>query len=336
MTRNAPTRTNRAPRTARAPRVATISSRPRHLEWPTLLVVVSVIISYLTVTAFHRRLPTVVVIASLAVLSSWHGSVQHEIIHGHISRRRFVRVALGLPTMNLWLPFLSYEQSHLRHHHDEHLTDPTDDPESWYRSAENWASCNRLLRGLLWCNRTLLGRLLLGPALAIVGFVRSEMVAARQPSTGRVTVRAWVSHVPMVVVTVVWLSVCGVTWWHYAAGSVYLGSSVTLFRSFAEHRWMPDGVSKTSMVRTNPIMSLLYLNNNLHLAHHLWAGTPWYRLPAVARELQVDQIAAAGSGAYSSYFDVARRYLFRPFCQPVHPSRAGAISPPLPWSRSRQ
>jgi fatty acid desaturase len=308
-----------------------MTSRRRSLEWPTVLVGVAIAAGYFAVTTWHRRLPTAVFIAALAVLSAWHGSLQHELVHGHLARRRFVRLAIAMPTMNLWLPYLSYEESHLRHHRDDHLTDPTDDPESWYRTAENWDRCHAVLRAVLWCNRTLLGRLLLGPALAIGGYARAEFATLRRPALHRATFRTWSTHVPMVIITVLWLRHCDVIWWQYGLGSIYGGSSITLFRSFAEHRWMPDGQSKTAVVRTNALISLLYLNNNLHLAHHLWAGTPWYRLPSVARELRIDDLAAAGSGSYRSYGEVIRRFLLRPFCQPVHPPGIGTMLVPAPW-----
>jgi fatty acid desaturase len=66
-------------------------------------------------------------------------------------------------------------------------------------------------------------------------------------------------------------------------------------------------------------MSLLYLNNNLHVSHHARPGVPWYQLPAVHERLAADAVAAAGAGLYTSYLDVARRFAVRPFAQPVHP-----------------
>jgi fatty acid desaturase len=301
------------------------------LDWPTVLVAIAIGGGFVGLTANARSIPGPFLVVGLAVLSAWHGSLQHELIHGHMSRQRWVRTVLGLPTVNLWLPFLRYEESHLRHHRDDHLTDPTDDPESWYRTGADWSDASPALRAVWWCNRTLLGRLMLGPTLAVFGFLRSELVSLRDPSCRRSTTIAWAAHVPMTVVTLWWLMRCDVIWWHYLLGAVYGGSSLTLFRSFAEHRWMPDGRSKTAMVHTNAVISLLYLNNNLHLAHHLRVGAPWYRLPGIARELGISEIAAAGSGSYSSYGQVIRQFLLRPFCQPVHPPAVGAMAKPAPW-----
>ena len=55
-------------------------------------------------------------------------------------------------------------------------------------------------------------------------------------------------------------------------------------RSFAEHRFV-DGGTQSAVVRAGPVMSLLFLNNNLHLSHHARPGVPWYQLPALHERL---------------------------------------------------
>ena len=67
-------------------------------------------------------------------------------------------------------------------------------------------------------------------------------------------------------------------------------------------------------------MSLLFLNNNLHVTHHERPGEPWYRLPAMHRALGGDAEASSGAGLYASYVELARRYAFRSFDEPVIPS----------------
>ena len=66
------------------------------------------------------------------------------------------------------------------------------------------------------------------------------------------------------------------------------------------------------MVSAGPVMSLLFLNNNLHHTHHARPGVPWYGLPGRPLALDGDG-APRGAGLYAGYGDVARRYLFRPF-----------------------
>ena len=40
--------------------------------------------------------------------------------------------------LGLFYPFRRFKGLHLTHHNDERLTDPYDDPESYYRSAMDW------------------------------------------------------------------------------------------------------------------------------------------------------------------------------------------------------
>ena len=46
----------------------------------------------------------------------------------------------------------------MRHHVDERLTDPYEDPESWYVGADDWERSGPVPRALLRANATLLGR----------------------------------------------------------------------------------------------------------------------------------------------------------------------------------
>ena len=107
----------------------------------------------------------------------------------------------------------------------------------------------------------------------------------------------------------------------FIAGVAWVGGALTLLRSFAEHRWSPEG-SRSAVVRSGPVMSLLFLNNNLHFTHHERPGEPWYRLPAVHRAIDGDAQASAGAGLYVGYVELARRYAFRSFDQPVCRDRA--------------
>ena len=59
------------------------------------------------------------------------------------------------------------------------------------------------------------------------------------------------------------------------------------------------------------ILGPLFLFNNLHSLHHEEPGIPWYQYNARYRVLRERLIAENGGLVYSTYFDVARRYLFR-------------------------
>ena len=90
-------------------------------------------------------------------------------------------------------------------------------------------------------------------------------------------------------------------------------------RSFAEHRAAGLAERRTAIVERAPILGLLFLYNNLHVAHHLRATIPWYRLPEFYRLNRSALIAHNGGLVYRSYFELARRYLFRPQDAIAHP-----------------
>ncbi len=83
-------------------------------------------------TLFWAAIPIWLLVPLAAWLIAWQGSLQHEVMHGHPTRNRRINDAIGWPPLSLWLPYPIYRVSHLRHHRDEYLTDPIEDPESTY------------------------------------------------------------------------------------------------------------------------------------------------------------------------------------------------------------
>jgi hypothetical protein len=70
----------------------------------------------------------------------------------HPTRVRWINTLIGCWPLALWLPFENYRHSHLTHHRDERLTDPLDDPESYYWWREDWAALGPLGRRLVRCS----------------------------------------------------------------------------------------------------------------------------------------------------------------------------------------
>lgn len=292
---------------------------PQHplvVEWPTLLVALCCWGGFIALLAVHERLPDAVVVLGFALSAGWYMSLQHEVIHGHPTPSGLFNATLVVAPLSLWLPYRLYREAHLLHHQVE-LTRPGIDPESFYLSPEQWAASSRPVR-LLWrANRTLLGRLLLGPALGPPRQVVAELRAARdRPDRARM----WLVHL-VAAVAVGWVvfGVAGVPVWQYLLGYVYLGMSVTYLRSFVEHLAVPAPATRSAVVRSNWCFGLLFLNNNLHHTHHALPGAAWYRLPRLTDEMAATEAAAQGAGSYRGYGEVVRRFAVRPFCQVVHP-----------------
>lgn len=294
---------------------------PSAIEWPTLLVAAAIYGGFGLVTWFHASLPWWVLLPLGAYLVAWHGSLQHEVTHGHPTPSPLANELLVLPSLWLWLPFRLYRDSHLAHHNDAQLTDPALDPESYYVDAAAWAAAGPLERAFLRAHNTLAGRILLGPARCLWLFFKGELRRLAGGDFSHAT--AWALHIVGVALVLVWvLAVCDLPLWQYLLLFVYPGIGLTLVRSFLEHQARPEVSERSVIVEAGPLMSLLFLNNNLHLVHHDKPGLPWYRIPAFYRQRRALFLASNGGYYFKGYREVARKYLFRAKEQPLHPSAA--------------
>jgi len=297
------------------------AQRNGRVEWLTLGLFAGFYVAWLAVVLLHGRLPALVSVALLALLGGFYMSLQHEALHGHPTSKRAVNTALAFAPLSLWLPYLRYRRSHIVHHATE-LTDPQYDPESFYLRPVDWQSASLVKRSYILFTRTMVGRLSAGSVHSIGQYLMNEYRNVRMDHRAR---KRWAAHLSAAVLLAWWLFVVvGVPVWEYVLGFIVLGQSFTLLRSFVEHCAVADG-TRSAVVKAGPVMSLLYLNNNLHHTHHAQPSIPWYQLPALHRQLEGDVAAAQGAGLYRhGYVDVARRNLVRPFCQPDHPLSPGA------------
>ena len=218
-------------------------------------------------------------LAALALLGGFYMSLQHEALHGHPTGWRGVNTTLAFAPLSFWLPYLGYRSSHMVHHHTD-LTDPEIDPESFYLRPDDWSSAGVVKRAYILVTRTMIGRLTIGAVHSIGRYLWHEVraVASRSPGgppLGRPSSRCRCSR--LVAVRCRRLPV-----WEYLLGFVVMGQSLTLLRSFVEHCAVPEG-TRSAVVKAGPLMSLLYLNNNLHHTHHAEPSTPWYALPELHR-----------------------------------------------------
>lgn len=291
------------------------------VEWPTIMLAVGVYASFLLVTFLHALQPwwLLAILGTLIVVL--HGSLQHEVIHGHPTRHRRLNDLIAKPALWLWLPYDRYRRSHLRHHRSDVLTDPLDDPESYYVTSRRWQELPLPVRGILIANQTLAGRLTIGPVLAILGFWCQELRLILA-GHGRVR-RVWLEHLGWVALILAWVTgVCGMPVWLYVAAFAFPGTALSMLRSYMEHRPAERAGARCAIVEDAGALAFLFLNNNLHAVHHRWPGVPWYRLPAVYRAHRDDMLAWNGGFLMQGYREIARRFLLRPKDHPVHPNHA--------------
>ena len=277
-----------------------------------------------------QTLPLALTLVVGSLLITLHSSLQHEILHGHPTRSRRVNKVLGMIPLSLWIPFERYKQTHLLHHIDERLTDPLDDPESYYWTDEDWRRIGPVGRALVEVQTTLLGRIV-GRAVLEHGAVpRREEARHLMAGAGNAR-RVWAEHLLFCVPVLLWISlVCGMPLWLYVLGMVVPGTAILLIRSFAEHKALPESPERTAIVENSWFLGPLFLFNNLHALHHEAPTIPWYRYPAYYRENRERLVQENGGLVYDSYLDVARRFLLSSHDKPKHPvgrvPRAGVVS----------
>ena len=244
-------------------------------------------------------------------------SLQHEALHGHPTRSALVNEALVSLPLALIYPYRRYKALHLQHHNDENLTDPFDDPESWYFEPEDFARQPAPVRWLWRANATLLGRLLLGPVLSVVGLVRMDLRAIFVGDRG--ILWDWVLHLAGVAAVLVILRLSGFSLLAYLGFVALPSMSVLMIRSFAEHRASEAKEHRTAIIPDRGLFALLFLNNNLHAVHHAHPTVAWYRLPRLFNERRAHFETANGGYGYRSYLALIARHLLRPVNSVAHP-----------------
>jgi fatty acid desaturase len=305
-------------------------ARRRRAELPTWILAAAIYGGWGALTWWWHDIPLAVGVPLAAWLMAWHGSLQHEAIHGHPTGRPAIDSLVAGAPLSLWLPFPIYRQSHIAHHRTSNLTDPLDDPESFYLTGASWRRCGAVRRALLVAMQTVAGRLLLGPPVAVARLLGSELRLVLAGDRRRAGI--WAVHLVGASLVLLWVvGICRISPVAYVLCFVYPGLSLTLLRSFTEHRPAPEQAARTAIIEAGPVLSLLYLNNNLHVLHHAQPTLPWYRLPVVYRERRAELLDQNGGFLLAGYGEVLRRYALRRKDSPIHP--VGELPAPPAASR---
>jgi len=299
--------------------MASFNEKFRRFDGPTWLVAIVIYTSWFLLLWCHARLPWWIIMPAGAYLVAWQLSLQHEAIHAFRGVPAWLRFAVVFPPLGLWIPYPLYRKSHSIHHRDINLTIPGVDTESYYVRPSDWGRIGRIRRALLTFNQTMAGRLIIGPALRLSMLVTRETRRVRQGDLSHLP--HWAVHAAAVAALFWFISgVCGFPWWQYCLLVAYPGLSLGLLRALTEHRAAADSRERTAAVESNVIFGLLYLYNNLHVAHHLNPSMPWYDIPRYYREHRGELLEGNGHFVYRGYGELARKYLFVPVFSPVFPA----------------
>ena len=299
----------------------------RRIEWSTVALTVVCYGLWMAAGIWLWPVAPVLALALMAVMAALHSSLVHENLHGHPTRDRRLNEALVALPLSLIYPYRRYKALHLAHHRDERLTDPIEDPESYYKARWAHDRMPRWLRAALVVNNTMIGRLVLGPALGAAGFLAQEARLLMQDAPG--VRRAWALHLAAVapVLALVWAF--GIPLWLYVLAVVWPSLSLIAIRTYAEHRWHDAPEGRTIIVERSPL-AWLFLHNNLHIVHHQMPGAPWYALPRLYAERRAHWQALNHGYVYPNYRAMFRAHALRPKEPVVHPVLHQHPAPPPP------
>ena len=291
------------------------------IEWPTLALILA---SYVGLWLGLFVLPDVSVafaIAFLIPLIALQSSLQHEVLHGHPFADRRLGEALVFPAFNLAIPYLRFRDTHLAHHMDARLTDPYEDPESNYLDPAVWARLPRWRQRLLQANNTLLGRMILGPLIGQVAFMASDWQAIR--AGDRSVLAAWLWHLPPTIALIALVAVSPLPLWAYLL-ACYGGLAVLKIRTFLEHQAHERARGRTVIIEDRGPLAFLFLNNNLHVVHHMHPKLPWYRLPRIYWNNREAYLGRNAGYSYPGYGAIFRQHLLcakDPVPHPLYPQK---------------
>ena len=283
-------------------------------EWPTWAAIFIVYMLWWIVLDNHEIIPFASVL--LILILTFYGSLQHELIHGHPTNNQKINNLLASPPLGLWCPYLIYKYSHLTHHNNANLTVPDSDPESYYVSEERWDGLSKWRQKLAIFNMTLFGRFILGPLWSFV-FLRRQMLKSLKRSTLS-DAFIWISHELLSLTMLLFI------WFFFEVniliyiGCAYIAQSLTLVRSFYEHRVANDPNHRSVIMKAYLPMRLLFLNNSYHLVHHENPRMSWHLLTKEYRDRLDYYHDLNGDFIESGYIKWFTTYLFKPVTHPKH------------------
>ncbi len=293
-----------------------MTTRQFSVEWPTLILIAVTYGLWGAALFWIANWSVLAAILVTAVTIAQQSSLQHEVIHTHPTRVQWINEMLVCLNIGLVIPYVRFKDTHLAHHFDANLTDPYDDPESNYMYREDWARLPLIVRSVLRVNNVLLGRLLFGPLIGQIAFIRSD--AKRVKNGDKRVLFAWLFHIPVVVLVVWIVGQSSMPFWAYAI-AIYMGQSILKIRTFLEHQAHEKSRARTVVVEDRGPLSILFLNNNFHVVHHMHPRVPWYELPRLYSK-NTDRYLTVNDGyRFTCYGQVFRQHLLKTKDQVAHP-----------------
>lgn len=283
------------------------------IRWPTLALILGCYAGWGAVLFWA---PPTLALFLLVPVIALQSSLQHEVLHGHPFANKTLSEALVLGSLNLAIPYIRFRDTHLAHHTDATLTDPYDDPESNYLDPQTWARLSCAYRLVLSVNNTLLGRMLVGPALGQVTFMAADarLIRAGAPDVAY----GWAVHIVTAVPILALVVASPTPLWVYLV-ACYGALSVLKIRTFLEHQAHVRARGRTVIVEDRGPLAFLFLNNNFHVVHHMHPRVPWYLLPKIYAANREKYLRCNDGYRYANYAQIFRQHLLRAKDPVAHP-----------------
>ncbi len=292
------------------------SAQAPRVEWVTLALIAGCLLLWGNAVFILAHVSLVLSGLVLIFALVLHGSLTHEVCHGHPLPWRQASEALMHINPGLAVPYLRFRDTHLAHHQDSSLTDPYDDPETNYLDPAKWAEMPGWLKYVRRVNNTLAGRMILGPLIGQISFMASDFAAIRG-GDGQV-LKGWLLHIPGAVFVLWLVTLSAMPVWLYLV-CAYLALSVLKIRTFLEHQAHEKARGRTVIIEDRGLLAFLFLNNNLHVVHHMHPKVPWYRLPKLYSQNKARYLARNDGYRYRSYAEVFGQFLWRTKDPVPHP-----------------
>lgn len=287
------------------------------IEWPTVWVLLGTYVLWVAATVWVAQWSIPMAMLLVALTGAQHSSLQHEVLHGHPTPWKRLNEGMVFPALTIAIPYIRFRDSHIEHHRDSKLTDPYDDPETNFQDPKVWARLSKLCKLTLTLNNTLAGRMLVGPMIAQFIFMRNDLRAIRAGQ--RTVLWGWIWHVPAVLCVVLWgVYVSAMPLWAFLVAT-YASLSILKVRTYLEHRAHEDVAARTVVIEDRGLLSLLFLNNNLHVVHHMHPGLAWYQLPTLYFSDRDFYLAQNESYRFKSYSEIFRKFFLRAKDPVPHP-----------------
>ncbi|HDX8600380.1 TPA: fatty acid desaturase [Klebsiella oxytoca] len=286
-------------------------------ELPTWLLIFAIYGGWFASLAWWRALGLFPATLLLVWFTAWYMSLQHEFIHGHPTSRPWFNQLLGTLPLAVWYPYGLYRDSHLAHHNHHLLTQPVDDPESYYFTPQSWQHFAPWQRSLIHLRNTFIGRLLVAPLLDIAQTLSCALTALRLRRVK--TLAMWLVHGLLLAALFAWMHHLDFSPLYFVLAVSYPALALTKVRSFLEHRAADDPLARSVINEAGLVWRVLFLNLNYHSVHHDLPGVPWYGLRKIYLHNQAEYQRRNAGFVVRGYGEWLRHFFARPVAVNAHP-----------------